>query len=173
MPNLIAKISIDIAAPASRVWDALVKPDLIRRYMFGAAVVSDFQEGSPITWTGEWKGKPYQDKGRILKVEPRRKLQYSHFSPLSGLPDTPENHHTVTLELTEARGQTRVALSQDNNATEEAREHSQQNWKGKAGGAKKAAGEVPGGALPPFCHPFSNAGVREPTGGGVCPTPSG
>jgi len=101
MPNLIAKASIDIAAPATRVWDALVKPDLIRQYMFGAAVVSDFQEGSPITWTGEWKGKPYQDKGRILKVEPRRKLEYSHFSPLSGLPDTPENHHTVTLELTE------------------------------------------------------------------------
>jgi len=114
-----------------------VKPDLIRQYMFGAAVVSDFQEGSPITWTGEWQGKPYQDKGRILKVEPRRELQYSHFSPLSGLPDTPENHHTVTLELTEARGQTRVALSQDNNATEEAREHSQQNWKGMLEGLKK------------------------------------
>ena len=137
MPNLIAKASIDIAAPAAKVWDALVKPDLIRQYMFGAAVVSDFQEGSPITWTGEWKGKPYQDKGRILKVEPLRKLQYSHFSPLSGLPDTPENHHTVTLELTEARGQTRVALSQDNNATEEAREHSQQNWKGMLEGLKK------------------------------------
>jgi len=85
----------------------------------------------------KWKGKPYQDKGRILKVEPRRKLQYSHFSPLSGLPDTPENYHTVTIELAEARGQTRVVLSQDNNATEEAREHSQQNWKGMLEGLKK------------------------------------
>lgn len=43
----------------------------------------------------------------------------------------------MTLELAQARGQTRVVLSQDNNATEEAREHSQENWKGMLEGLKK------------------------------------
>ncbi len=137
MPNLVAKASITIAAPAAQVWDALVKPDLIKQYMFGTTASSDFEEGGPITWKGEWKGKAYEDKGTILRVEPRRRLQYSHYSPLSGVPDTPENRHTVTIELTEARGQTRVDLSQDNNASEESREHSEKNWRGVLEGLKR------------------------------------
>jgi uncharacterized protein YndB with AHSA1/START domain len=135
--NLIARTSLSIAAPAARVWDALVNPQLIQQYMFGTTVVSDWQQGSPITWKGEWKGKPYEDKGKILKVEPRRLLQYSHYSPLSGLPDTPENHHTVTIELSAEGAQTRVSLSQDNNPSEEAREQSEKNWKMMLEGLKK------------------------------------
>jgi uncharacterized protein YndB with AHSA1/START domain len=64
--NLVAKTSLSIAAPAAKVWDALVNPQVIKQYMFGTAVVSDWQPGSPITWKGEWKGKPYEDKGTIL-----------------------------------------------------------------------------------------------------------
>lgn len=45
-----------------------------------------------------------------------------------GKPDVPENYHTVTIELTSDGAQTTVTLSQDNNATEEAREHSEKNW---------------------------------------------
>jgi hypothetical protein len=40
----------------------------------------------------------------------------------------PENYHTVTVELSGAGGQTHVSLAQDNNETEETREHSEQNW---------------------------------------------
>jgi uncharacterized protein YndB with AHSA1/START domain len=97
--------------------------------MFGTNVVSDWKEGSPIIWKGEWRGKKYEDKGVILKLKSRRLLQYSHFSPLSGLPDTQENYHTVTIELSSKGTQTRVSLSQDNNATEQEREHSEKNWK--------------------------------------------
>jgi uncharacterized protein YndB with AHSA1/START domain len=135
--NLMARTSLSIEAPAARVWDALVNPQLIKQYMFGTTVVSDWQQGSPITWKGEWKGKPYEDKGKILKVEPQRLLQYSHYSPLSGLPDTPENHHTVTIELSAEGAQTRVSLSQDNNPSEEAREQSEKNWKLMLEGLKK------------------------------------
>ena len=72
-----------------------------------------------------------------LKIEPRRLLQYSHYSPLTGLPDTPENHHTVTIELSAEGAQTRVSLSQDNNPSEEAREQSEKNWKMMLEGLKK------------------------------------
>jgi uncharacterized protein YndB with AHSA1/START domain len=126
--NLIAQASISTAAPAAKVWEALVNPQLIKQYMFGTTVASDWKQGGIITWKGEWKGKPYEDRGKILKIEPRRLLQYTHYSPLSG-PDIPENHHTVTIELAEAGAQTRVTLAQDNNASEEARQHSEQNWK--------------------------------------------
>ncbi len=123
--DLIARASITINAPAVRVWDALVNPEAIKQYMFGTNVVTDWRVGNPITWKGEWQGKSYEDKGVVLRFEPPRVLQYSHFSPLSGLPDKPENYHTVTIELSGDGNQTRILLSQDNNATEEARKHSE------------------------------------------------
>lgn len=64
----------------------------------------------------------------ILRLEPGRVIEYSHFSPLSGLPDAPENCQFVTMELSEDRAGTIVSLSQDNNRTEEARAHAEANW---------------------------------------------
>jgi uncharacterized protein YndB with AHSA1/START domain len=135
--NLIARSSIVVAAPPEKVWDALVTPSAIKHYMFGSNVTSDWKEGSPITWKGEWQGKPYEDKGVIRQFQPRRALQYTHFSPLAGLPDRPENYHTVTIQLSVEADGTRVSLTQDNNASEEARSHSEKNWGMMLGGLKK------------------------------------
>jgi hypothetical protein len=55
-------------------------------------------------------------------------FQYTHYSPLSGLPDTPGNYHTVTFELAGEGAGVRLSLSQDNNPTVEAREHSAKGW---------------------------------------------
>ncbi len=135
--NLIARASTSINAPGEKVWNALVNPEAIRQYMFGTTVVSDWQVGSPIVWKGEWQGKPYADKGVILQLQPGRVIQYSHFSPLSGLPDKPENYHRVTVELAADGSQTRVTLAQDNNDSEEDRDHSQQNWEMMLAALKK------------------------------------
>jgi uncharacterized protein YndB with AHSA1/START domain len=137
MANLTAKASTTIDAPKAKVWRALITPADIKRYMFGTTVTSDFRKGSPITWKGEWQGKPYEDKGTILEVVPERTLRYSHFSPLAGLPDKPENYHKVTIDVSDDGGRTRVALSQDGNATEEAKTHSEKNWKMMLDGLKK------------------------------------
>ena len=126
--SLIARASVTINAPSEKVWDALMNPEAIKQYMFGTNVVADWREGSPIIWQGEWQGKPYEDKGVILQFKPGRTLQYSHFSPLSGLPDKPESYHTVTIELSDEGNQTRLSLAQDNNPTEQARDHSEKNW---------------------------------------------
>lgn len=88
-------------------------------------------------WKGEWKGKAYEDTGVIVRLERGRVLRYSHFSPLSGLPNTPENHHTVTIELLEQTGRTRVSLAQDNNPTKLARQHSERNWSAMLAGLKQ------------------------------------
>ena len=128
MDNLIAKASVIVGAPVDRVWAALITPSIIQRYMFGATVRSDFREGSPITWRGEWKGKSFEDKGQIRRVEPRRLLEYTHFSSLSGEADKPENYHSVSVELTDLGHRTRVTLTQSNSASEEARQHSERNW---------------------------------------------
>jgi len=135
--NLIAKASVNINASTDKVWNALVNPDAIKQYMFGTNVVSDWGEGSPIIWKGEWQGKPYEDKGKILQFKPKRKIQYNHFSPLSGLSDKPENYHTVTVELSIEDNQTHVLLTQDNNANEEERIHSEKNWEMMLMGLKR------------------------------------
>ncbi len=126
--GLIATASVTIDATRAEVWDALTNPQVIKQYMFGTNVVSDWRVGSPIVWTGEWQGRPYEDKGTILQIEPERLIKYSHFSPLSGQPDVPENYHIVTVELSNQGSSTRVTLKQDHNDTEQDREHSQQNW---------------------------------------------
>ena len=127
--DIIAKAFITIDAPSEKVWNALVNPEAIKQYMFGTNVISDWREGSPILLRGEWQDKPYEDKGIILRIKTGHMLQYSHFSPPSEFPDKPENYHTVTIELSPQGRRTRVTLAQDDNASEQERDHSEQNWK--------------------------------------------
>jgi uncharacterized protein YndB with AHSA1/START domain len=134
--DLIARASVTIDAPVDEVWSALVNPRAIEQYMFGTNVSTDWAEGGAIRWTGEWQGESYEDKGVILDIQPERKLTYSHFSPLSGLADEPDNYHKVTIELEDRGERTEVTLEQDNNRSEEARQHSRENWEGVLSGLK-------------------------------------
>jgi uncharacterized protein YndB with AHSA1/START domain len=137
MGDHIATAEIEIEAPPQRVWTALTDPVEIEKYMFGSHVVTDWKPGSPIVWRGEYEGKKYEDKGKILEFEPERRLRVTHFSPLSGQDDVPANYHTVTYELEGNGGKTHVALRQDNNATAEAAEHSKSNWEKMLSGLKE------------------------------------
>ena len=128
MAGLIATAEIDIKAPPERVWDALVDPRQIKKYMFGSDVVTDWKPGSRIVWKGEYEGRKYEDKGEILAVEENRRLEVTHFSPMSGQPDEPDNYHTLTHELRRRNGGTHVTLTQDNNANSDEVQHSTQNW---------------------------------------------
>ncbi len=125
---LVAHATMRIAAPRARVWQALVDPAEIKRYFFGTTVVTDWAVGSPILWQGEWQGSTYEDKGTVLQVEPERRLQFTHYSPLTGQPDEPASYHTITIELAGEGEMTTVSLAQDNNATEDERAHSEANW---------------------------------------------
>jgi uncharacterized protein YndB with AHSA1/START domain len=133
----VAQTAITINAPAYKVWDALTKPELVKQYLFGTEVTSDWRVGSPITFTGTWEGKKYQDKGKILQVEPGKLLVSTYWSSMGGTPDLPENYNTVRYELSPDKGQTKLTLTQDNNATQEAASHSEQNWKIVLDGLKK------------------------------------
>jgi uncharacterized protein YndB with AHSA1/START domain len=139
MAGHVVTAETDIRAPRSKVWRALTDPDQIEKYMFGSRVETDWKPGSPITWKGEYEGKRYEDKGEVLKVERERLLELTHFSPLSGDEDVPENYHTLLYELEESDGKTHVSLSQDNNKSEEAAEHSRANWDKMLSGLKEVA----------------------------------
>ncbi len=132
-----AQATVTINAPASRVWEALMDPELIKQYLFGAEIVSDWKEGSPILYKGIYEGKVYEDKGRVLKAEPEKLLLITHWSPLSGTPDRPENYHQVSYELTAENGSTQLTITQDNNASREEQEQNTNFWKMVLDGMKK------------------------------------
>ena len=126
--KFVANTEASINAPAARVWEALTNPELIKQYLFGTEVTTDWRVGSPITYKGEWQGKTYEDKGKILQIEPEKLLVSTFWSSLSGLTDTPENYNTVRYELSPAGDGTKLTITQDNNNTQEEANHSQQNW---------------------------------------------
>lgn len=127
--SFVAEKSITIDASVGAIWLALTNPELVKQYMHGTNMETDWKVGSPITWRGEWKGKPYEDKGKVLEIEPERRLKYTHWSPMGGTEDKPENYHTVTYGLDEQDGKTILSLKQDNNASqEEADNMAEKNW---------------------------------------------
>ena len=129
MPRgFVAKKSVLINAPPSRVWDALTNPSMIEKYLFGTRVTSEWKVGSKITYRGTWQGKSYEDKGQILRMEKEKILESTFFSSMSGLEDKPENYATVTYELKAQNGGTLVTVTQDNNENEAGKEHSEKNW---------------------------------------------
>ena len=136
MTGKVATAAVDIAATPQRVWTALTDPDEIETYMFGSRVETDWKPGSRIVWKGEYEGRQYEDKGEVVEVQPDRRLTVTHYSPLSGQPDEPANYHTVTYELRGSGHGTHVALSQDNNGSDQEAEHSAANWQMMLDGLK-------------------------------------
>jgi uncharacterized protein YndB with AHSA1/START domain len=134
---LIAQVTITINAPGSKVWEALTKPDLIKQYLFGTTVTTDWQVGSPIIYEGQWQGKSYQDKGIVLQIEPGKLLVSTYWSSMAGLSDLPENYKIVRYELSPEVDGTRLTVTQDNNSTPDEASHSSQNWKMVLEGIKK------------------------------------
>ena len=128
MANISLKTSIDIKAPAAKVWKALTDAEIVKQYFFGTDQKSDWKTGSDITWTGEWEGKTYQDHGKILEITPGTYVKYSYWSSMSGTEDKPENYQNVSYKLTENDGITTLEIGQDNIKTEDSKQHSEQNW---------------------------------------------
>jgi len=128
LADFVARRDIVINAPPEAVWKALTDNQLHSRIMFGAEVETDWQEGSPITWRGEWQGKSFEDKGEILQLSEERELKMTHYSAMSGQPDEPDNYHVVDIKLEPDSDGTLVALSQDNNPNQDAADHAGENW---------------------------------------------
>jgi uncharacterized protein YndB with AHSA1/START domain len=122
--------STAIKASGADVWDALVNPAKAKAYFFGAEVRSDWKEGSPITFTGQFNGKSYHEKGTILQCRPPRLLQYSHWSDLEQLPDLSENYRTWTFRIESGDLGVILSVTEDNIPDEIKRARCDEFWAG-------------------------------------------
>lgn len=125
-PDAIASIVVE--QDAKRVWTALTDPAEICHYFFGTQVITDWTVGGPIVFQGEWQGKTYRDHGRILAFDPPRLVTMTHYSPLTGLPDLPENYHTVSYLLEPAPTGTTVTIRQGGNRSAGEVTESERTW---------------------------------------------
>ncbi len=106
--------TIDIQAPASKVWDVLVNPEQTKKYMFGCETISDWKVGSTLEWKMIYEGKEMVPvKGTILEIELAKKLKYTVIDPTASYPDIPENHLNVLYTLEEKDGVTTLTVTQD------------------------------------------------------------
>ena len=130
MPTTLDEIrsSTTIAAPIGRVWQAITTPSEMKQWFFGVETEADWRPGGRLIHRGEYQGKPYIDKGEILEIEPPRRLVHTHWSDVSGRPDSPENYQVVAWDLTPDAGGTEVVITERNLPSDEAAKTSEQGW---------------------------------------------
>jgi uncharacterized protein YndB with AHSA1/START domain len=126
--KLTAKASININVPVSKVWKALTDPALIKEYLFGTNTTSDWTKGSSITYSGEWEGKSYVDKGLIIDIVPEKLLHTTYYSGMSGKEDKPENYANVIYKVSPDDGHSVITITQDNIDDEKQQQHMVENW---------------------------------------------
>lgn len=126
--HISAEVRTQIQAPAEKVWEALTRPEMIKQYFFGTNTETDWKEGSPIRFYGEYEGKKYEDKGTVLFVKKPELIKYNYWSSMSGTEDEPENYLRITYELEGSGNNTTLKVTQENIPDEQTKEHSIQNW---------------------------------------------
>ncbi len=137
MENLIMTTEITFKAAADKVWEGLTNPKIVKEYFFGTNLKSDFMVGSTITFSGEWEGMTYEDKGIILEIDPLKFLKYSYWSSMSGTEDIPENYAEISYQLIEDKTLTTLIINQTGLKKEEEIKQHEQNWLNVFEGLKK------------------------------------
>jgi uncharacterized protein YndB with AHSA1/START domain len=61
MPTNVSTIRIH--STIQRVWDALTRPELVKKWQYGSEVITDWQPGSEIRFRAEWEGKVFEQWG--------------------------------------------------------------------------------------------------------------
>ncbi|AZN39599.1 SRPBCC family protein [Paenibacillus albus] len=98
-----------IATTPERLWEALTSGDFTEQYFFGSRIVSDWNEGSQVTYS---RGGEVTDYGTIMKCEPNRLLSFTwnYVADKSGRAEPSR----VTFQLVPMKGAVKLTLKHEN-----------------------------------------------------------
>ncbi len=113
MATNISKLNIN--ATPNKIWDALTKPELVKKWQYGSELKTDWKIGSKISFKNEWEDKIFEQYGTVLEFNPGQSLKYSLFFPRPDLEDKPENYFTMEYVLIEKEYGTELQIIQEDN----------------------------------------------------------
>ncbi len=105
--------TVEILAPARKVWLALTSPDLVKQWQYGSDLLTTWEVGTPIVFRNEWNGQVFEQKGTVLEFIPESRLKYSLFFPRPDLQDSPEQCFFMTYALSKGDGATSLLIRQE------------------------------------------------------------
>lgn len=127
--KLVVKEAVKIKADSARIWEALTNPDQVKIYLFGTNLNCTWNVNDPITFTGEYNGVSYVDKGVVLKCVQPVCIEYTYWSSFSGIPDVPENYSLVRYEISQVENESTLTVIQTGFTDRSKQEHSVNAWK--------------------------------------------
>jgi len=91
--------SIVINATPIKLWEILTNPEKIAVYLYGTKTETDWRIGSPISFSGTYDDKIYNDKGIVMANVPYSLIAYDYWTQFSGLEDIHENYCEVSYHI--------------------------------------------------------------------------
>jgi uncharacterized protein YndB with AHSA1/START domain len=112
MAKNISRITVN--ASAQKVWDALTKPELVKKWQYGSDLITDWKINNPIRFRTEWEGKIFEQWGTVLEIIPNKLIRYNLFAPRPDLEDKPENYFEMSYMINSvADGKTNLEIIQE------------------------------------------------------------
>ncbi|WP_207513350.1 SRPBCC family protein [Longitalea luteola] len=138
--NLILTKERHIDASALKVWNVLTDNQSVEQWL-GVQMITDWQIGSPIAFTFNYKDKEVKDKGTLLHFEKEKKLTYNYWSVFSATEDSPENYSEITFTITAEGNGVLLQMTQSNIPSQVMFAHADKNWAETMDTIKKLAEE--------------------------------
>ncbi len=124
--------SVIIHASPNRVWELLTTTALMQQWMaepeMQLEVITDWSIGGPIVIKA-FHHVAIENHGQVLQFDPPHRLQYSHLSSISGLPDKPEHHSIFDFQLEPADEGTKLTVTASGFPTEAIYRHIDFYWR--------------------------------------------
>ena len=125
--QLVVTKSVTFNTDVSNVWEALIDPEITKKYFFNCEAISDWKVGSSIVFKMESGGEEIVAvKGVVTAIEPKRLLEHTCFSP--EFENVPSKHTTVTYKLSSEKDITKLSVTQGDFGDEETYNHTDASW---------------------------------------------
>ena len=105
--------SITINSSVQKVWEALTKPELVKKWQYGSELITDWEIGGEIRFKTEWNGTVFEQWGKVIEVIPHKVIKYSLFAPRPDIEDKPENYFIMIYNLTQEKDRIKLEIIQE------------------------------------------------------------